>query len=139
MRTFLGAIVAALCVGPASVFAVVFVQTDLQHPLSGFFLPGQTVSFDVYATTDEPATNERANAFTIAVVGRGFGDAPGLPRFVIPAAGPEPGTIHFPLPSAAHPYLFGEHLDLPDADPHDPSSGLSDADTVAVAGAIEAR
>jgi hypothetical protein len=125
-------IAAALVVAfPASVYATVIIKTDLEPPLSGVYLPGQTVSFDTYLENTDPAQNEHLDAFTIVIKAQGFGAAPGVPRFVIPPPEANSGDIRFPLPGPSHPYVFTDYLaSEPLAYPVDPGTRLSDAGTV---------
>jgi hypothetical protein len=134
MRNVLATFLVLAC--PALVHAAIIVKTDLQLPLSGFYLPGQVVEFDAYAESTDPSQDEKLNAFTFLVEGRGFGAAGGRPRFEIPPIGPR-GNIRYPQPSAAHPYVFGDYLlSEPDAYPEDPTNYLSDVDTVVVTASV---
>jgi hypothetical protein len=133
MKSILTAALALAC--PASVYATVIVRTDLRPPLSGFYLPGQTVSFDAYVENADPSQSVRLNAFTVRIDGQGFGDAPGLPRFLTPPPGPR-GFVRYPLSSAGHPYVFADYLDQPDSYPEDPTADVSDADTVVITAAL---
>jgi hypothetical protein len=106
---------AALVAFPAAAAAVVTVRID--PPV---YVPNgadQVVSFEVYAEPSDDS-NERLNAFVIAIEAPSFG-GPRQPRFVIPS------SFQFDLPTL-HPYVFGDQRGC---DPVDPA-GVSDQDTV---------
>ena len=121
---FAGAVV-ALC--PVVASAVVTIKVDPgEYTYNG---EDQVVSWEVYATNDNPTENERLSVFTLTLELPNA--TPNGIRFLIPPAN-ERGWIPF-AQTTEHPYVFAG---IPNSGTFDPSRG-SDYNTVRLAGLID--
>jgi len=119
------AAVVALC--PAVASAVVTIRVDPgEYTYNG---EDQVVSWEVFATNDNPTENERMNAFTLQLELPNA--TPNGIRFLIPPQD-ERGWVEY-APITEHPYVLAG---IPNSGTFDPSRG-SDYNTVRLAGVVD--
>ena len=112
---------------PTVASAVVTIRVDPgEYTYNG---QDQVVSWEVFATNDNPTENERMNAFTLQLELPNA--TPDGIRFLIPPQD-ERGWIKYE-PTTEHPYVFAG---IPNSGTFDPSRG-SDYNTVRLAGVVD--